>query len=272
MIRLGLAGYPLQHSLSPALHGAALQACGLDGAYSLYPIQAGDTEALGRLIECIRTGELNGLNVTIPHKQRVMKFLDGLTPAAHAIGAVNTVHLKDGRVLGDNTDAPGFLTDLRAFFPNPRSAIVLGAGGAARAVTYVLWSIGCKVAVAARRVQQARELAGRFAGVKPMELSLQAMRDASAGLIVNTTPVGTFPAVENRPWPDGLPFPENAAIYDLIYNPSETALLKDARAAGLRAISGQGMLVEQAALAFELWTGHRVGREVLIDSIRQVAG
>jgi shikimate dehydrogenase len=271
MIHLGLAGYPLEHSLSPALHKAALRASGLQGSYSLFPIQPGDEVALYRLVECIRTGELEGLNVTIPHKQVVMGFLDELTPAAAEVGAVNTIYRKDGRVFGDNTDSPGFLTDLQAFSPDPRSAIILGAGGAARAVTHALRSIGCAVTVVARRVAQARELARRFAGVKSMELDMEAMLEAKTELLVNTTPVGMFPDVDHCPWPEDLRLPENAVVYDLIYNPPETSLVRRARTAGLRSITGLGMLVEQAALAFELWTGYKVRREALIGSIRYIA-
>ena len=135
MIRLGLAGYPLEHSLSPVLHAAAFRATGLQGKYSLYPVEPGDVAALGHLVDRVRAGELIGLNVTIPHKQAVLRFLDDLTPAARTVGAVNTIYLEGSKVLGDNTDAPGFLTDLRQLLRHsPRSSIVMGAGGAARAV------------------------------------------------------------------------------------------------------------------------------------------
>jgi shikimate dehydrogenase len=271
MIRLGLVGYPVQHSLSPLLHEAALQASGLQGEYSLYPVRPDEAGALRGLVDSVRSGELAGLNVTIPHKRVVMRFLDELTPSARAIGAVNTIYLKHGQVLGDNTDCPGFLTELEHFLPRPQSSIVLGAGGAARAVVYALSGTACQVAVAARRVEQARKLAGVSPNVQAMELSTQALQRREADLIVNTTPVGTFPDVDKCAWPTGLPFPEHAAVYDLVYNPRETQLVRVARAEGLKAMSGLGMLVEQAALAFKLWTGHKVERELLLDAIGQTA-
>ena len=140
MIQLGLIGHPLGHSLSPKIHIAALKACGLQGDYSLFPIYPDDKQGLRDLITCVRFGEIIGLNVTIPHKQNAIEFMDALTPTAKAIGAVNTIYLRDGKLIGDNTDAEGFLSDLNQFLTksqssiaNRKSSIVLGAGGSARA-------------------------------------------------------------------------------------------------------------------------------------------
>ncbi len=271
MIQLGLIGYPVEHSLSPALHEAALRASGLQGSYSLYLVRPGDVEALCHLIDRLRTGELTGLNMTIPHKQTIMPFLDVLTPSAEMIGAVNTIYIRDGSVIGDNTDAPGFLTDLDRFMPAPASALVLGAGGAARAVVYGLRNRGCSVSVAARRLEQAEQLAQQFAGVAAMDLKIQPLEEGRPDLIVNATPAGMSPSIHECPWPTGLAFPEGAAVYDLIYNPAETQLVRRARTAGLRATTGLGMLIEQARLAFELWTGHNVARELLADAVGQRA-
>ncbi len=118
---LGLIGYPLGHSLSPKIHAAALRSCGLDGDYSLFPIHPDDRQSLKGLLARVRSGEIQGLNVTIPHKQNVMPFLDELTPTARAIGAVNTIYLREAKLVGDNTDAPGFLEDLKRFLANPKS-------------------------------------------------------------------------------------------------------------------------------------------------------
>ena len=130
MIQLGLIGYPLAHSLSPKIHTAALKSCGLNGSYSLFPIQPNDKQGLKDLLDRIRLGEIHGLNVTIPHKQNVIPLLDELTPTAQAIGAVNTICLKDKKLIGDNTDAAGFLSDLKKFIGNReleigKSALVL---------------------------------------------------------------------------------------------------------------------------------------------------
>ncbi len=269
MIRLGLIGYPVGHSLSPVLHETALRALGVKGEYSLFPVLPGNEKALGELAGRVRSGELAGLNVTIPHKRAAMQFVDELTPTATAIGAVNTLYRKDGRVMGDNTDATGFLKDLERFMPMPACVLVLGAGGAARAVVYGLGSKGCSIIVAARRQKKAEELAREFLGVRATGMSDNALASANPKLIVNATPAGMLPNVHECSWPEGLAFPREAAVYDLVYSPPETELVRNARAAGLRATNGLGMLIQQAALAFELWTGYQVDRELLLDAVQQ---
>lgn len=259
---LGLTGFPLGHSLSPELQRAALAKAGLSGDYRLYPVPPGDVASLKMLVDRLRSGDLHGLNVTIPHKQAVMDLVDELTSEAEAIGAVNCLYLRDGRVIGANTDAAGFLTDLERLLPGFGSEIlVLGAGGAARAVVYALARSGRRVTVAARRPAQAAELAGRLGGyltqarIDAVELAPECLAQMEPpNLIVNTTPLGMHPKVEGCPWPETLDLPPGVAVYDLVYNPPETVLVKRARAAGLPAFTGLGMLVEQANRSFELWT------------------
>ncbi len=275
---LGLVGYPFGHSLSPRLHQAALRHLGQQGVYRLYEIPPKDQAALRRLLDALRQGAIHGLNITIPHKQRVAALVDALTPTAQAIGAVNTLFVKEGRVWGDNTDAPGFWADLQAQFPTataqPGLALVLGAGGAARAVVYALLRHGWRVQVVARRPDQAQELCDHLSaalGPTPCtalawETQEEWLREAP-DLIVNTTPVGMAPHSEASPWPASLPWPSEAALYDLVYNPRPTALVRQARAAGLLAVDGLGMLIEQAALAFERWTGLRPPREALWQAV-----
>lgn len=271
---LGLIGYPLEHSLSPQIHKAALKALGLEGEYVLYdisPLPGGegpgvraDAErgvTLRGLFSQMRAGAIHGLNVTIPHKQTVIPLLDTLTPSAKAIGAVNTIFLLDGQLVGDNTDAPGFWRDVAGLLgegqPAP-SALILGAGGAARAVAYSLLSHGYTVTVAARRVEQAQALCDQLSVVSD-QLSVISYQfsvvSEQCSLVVNATPLGMHPHVEASPWPGGVPLPRNAAVYDLVYNPPETLLVRRAKSAGLVSTTGLGMLVEQAALAFERWTG-----------------
>lgn len=256
---LGLTGYPLQHSLSPVLHTAALRACGLEGRYDLFPIAPDRIQDLELLLVRLRQGKLHGLNVTIPHKQVVLPMLDDLTPSARMIRAVNTLYMNGSRLVGDNTDAPGFLADLqRQDAPKSGEALVLGAGGAARAVVAALQSNGWRVSLAARRSEPAFLMQAEFPGLRVMPLTsagLAAWQPASAVLIVNATSVGMAPHINESPWPVGIPLPAHAFVYDLVYNPAETALLKTARQAGLVGCNGLGMLVEQAALAFERWVG-----------------
>jgi shikimate dehydrogenase len=274
MIHLGLIGYPLGHSLSPLIHAAAFKACGLEGDYSLFPIALDDMQALKDLLIRVRSGEITGLNITIPHKQNVILLLDELTNTAGAIGAVNTIYMRENKLIGDNTDAPGFLDDLNNFLANIQSSIVnhksvlvLGAGGSARAVVYALVNGGWSITIAARRIEQAQELVRQFGNVRVAELNLPTFQLLPVNLIVNTTPVGMFPNVDQSPLPEKLSLPQHVAIYDLIYNPRETKFVKDARANGLKATTGLGMLIEQAALSFELWTGKSPSREVLWNAV-----
>ncbi len=275
-ISLGLLGYPLGHSFSPAMHNAAMSASGIEGDYSLYPIppSADGNSKLEELFQSIRNGNLCGVNITIPYKQSVQNLVDRLTPLAAHIGAVNVLFMDGGELIGGNTDCPAFLTDLKNSFHFEESsdhhALVLGAGGSARAVVYALHQEGWNVQIAARNEKQAKDLITSLgiSNVQVLNLEkgeLSPLRDIH--LIVNTTPVGMFPDSEFSPWPDGLQFPENSAVYDLIYNPSETRLMKCARKAGLDAVNGLGMLVEQAALSFEIWTGMKAPRVVMRQSV-----
>ena len=267
MIKLGLIGYPVSHSLSPKIQNAALKACGLEGEYSLFPIAPDDIQGLKALLDRVRSGEITGLNVTIPHKQNVIRFMDELTPTAKAIGAVSVIYLRDHKLIGDNADAHGFLTDLKKVFYFssliiPPSALILGAGGSARAVVYALLEDGWNVTIAARRIEQAQELAMRFEKANAIELELQASQLSNFQLIVNSTPLGMTPNIHTSPLPENVILPSQLIVYDLVYNPRETKLVRDARSQGLQATTGLGMLTEQAALGFELWTGNKLPSEV----------
>lgn len=274
---LGLIGYPLAQSRSPDLHHAALRAAGLHGEYRLYPIAplpAGQAE-LEAILNELRRGDLHGLNVTIPHKQDVLPYLEALTPAARAVGAANTLFMEASRLSGDNTDIPGFLSDVQRLLPGIRGrALVLGAGGSARAVVYALAQAGWRVTLAARRLTQAAELLRSLEGANTSQaipLKSSSLTElANMNLVVNTTPVGMIPYPDASPWPEGVPLPPNAAIYDLIYKPPETKLMRQAKASGLPAFNGLGMLVEQAALAFERWTGAAADRAAMWRAVADV--
>jgi shikimate dehydrogenase len=258
---LGLTGWPLGHSLSLCLHQTALDSLGLVGDYQLFPIPTTTHAdiALKLLLSSIRNGALDGLNVTVPYKQTVIQFLDRLSAPAKIVGAVNTIYLKDGLLVGDNTDIVGFQTDLarlesRVALIQNKQALVLGAGGSARAVVYVLLREGWDVTIAARRVEQAEDMSTGFGDLSP-KIKVIPLNDVilqdQANLIVNTTPLGMYPEAQKSPWPAGFPLPKHAIVYDLIYNPQQTLLVQSASIG----MNGLGMLVEQAALSFELWTG-----------------
>jgi shikimate dehydrogenase len=223
------------------------------------------------LIDDLRRGDLHGLNVTIPHKRRILEMLDGCSEAAAAIGAVNTLVLRDGAVWGENTDAPAFIQDMNTrLAPRVDRALILGAGGAARAAVYALIHAGWRVYVAARRIEQSQDLVS-MSGGQVLRLTSDAlggiMQDCT--LIVQTTPVGMMPDGNSMVWPADLPFPSHAALYDMVYNPADTAIVQYARRSGSRAVSGLGMLVEQAALAFEHWTGVRPARDLMMRAAQR---
>ena len=276
---LGLIGWPLEHSLSPQIHQAALHELNMCGYYCLYAIEPNKFQeiAIFDLLEHVANGEIIGLNVTLPYKQTVLPFLAALTPAAARIGAVNTIYMEDGLLMGDNTDAAGFRNDLLQLpVKKHSSALVLGAGGSARAVVFSLVEAGYSVSIAARDIQKAEILANSFNTIanKPVQtLSLQkdslAQVSDTIDLLVNTTPLGMSPRIDTCAWPENLPLPLHACIYDLVYNPADTLLVRRARQAGLPACSGLGMLVEQAALSFERWTGLTAPRAIMKQAAQQ---
>jgi shikimate dehydrogenase len=237
------------------------------GCFQIEPMPQGEAD-LHKLLDQLRVENLHGLNVTLPHKETVIDKLDRLTPSANRIGAVNTIYKDGATLVGDNTDRDGFLLDLKnALAPEVGTALVLGAGGSARAVVSGLSDQGWKVWVAARKLEQARQLTDAFrrgAGTTISPINLDSGSIGALGtelnLIINTTPVGMSPDVHDSPWPKDFPFPQEACLYDLVYTPRQTQLVQAARAAGLQAESGMGMLVEQAALSFECWTGQAAPR------------
>ncbi len=271
VIHLGLTGYPLGHSLSPKIHSAAMSEFELQGDYSLFPVRPDDLQGMKDLLVHVREQDIRGLNVTIPHKEKIIPFLDELTQTSEAIGAVNTIYLKKDKLIGENTDAAGFLADLkqRTSFPDlgqPLTALILGAGGSARAIAYALNIDGWQVTISARRIDQAKEVARSYKNVESMEFNERTLKNINPQLLVNTTPIGMAPDTDRSPWPD-LTLPSKTVVYDLVSNPRETKLVRDARAQGLSAYTGLGMLIEQAALAFEIWTGYRPSRSVLMKAV-----
>jgi shikimate dehydrogenase len=273
--KLGLIGYPLGHSLSPKIHAVALKACGLQGDYSLFPIHPDDIQGLKDLLDRVRACEIQGLNVTIPHKQNIIPLLDELTVSAKAIGAVNTIYLRENKLTGDNTDAPGFLSDLKRFLTTKTqtrgdsNVLILGAGGSARGVVYALLNDGWNVTVAARRIEQSQQLADSFTNYQLLITNYANLQHSTFDLLVNTTPLGMSPNIDQTPLPANISLSPPTMVYDLVYNPRETKLVKDARAQGLSATTGIGMLIEQAALAFEIWTGCNPPREILFNAVNQ---
>jgi shikimate dehydrogenase len=273
---IGLIGMPLAHSTSPVFQQAALDHCGVDALYELWETEA---EELFAAVERMREEDCLGANVTIPHKERIIALLDDLDPLAERIGAVNTVVNRDGRLRGHNTDILGFVHALRRdgdFDPRGCYAVVLGAGGAARAVSVALIDGGAaSLTVTDVDQERAASLLQHLAGqgqtalrsVPPAGEELAAAASACQ-LLVNCTPIGMrhSPAENDTPIAPEL-IPPGALVFDLVANPPETRLLAEARRRGARTVSGMAMLVYQGAESFRLWTG----LEPPLDVMRQAA-
>ena len=274
---IGLIGWPVSHSFSPAMHNAAAQALGLNWVYVPLPVPP---EKLATAVSSLSALGFRGINITVPHKQTVIPLLDELKPGAQAIGAVNTVVVgADGRLTGHNTDWSGFLADLQAHeVPVAgRDCLILGAGGSARAVAYGLATAGAQVHLLARRIAQAESLIADLRPSLPQATftsqPLTQLADVaakfSAPLIINCTPLGMTPHEASSPWPADAPFPSGATVYDLVYNPRRTQLMQQAESAGCQAINGLGMLVQQGTKAFALWTGQEPDTAVMRQAIQQ---
>lgn len=281
--RFGLLGYPLGHSFSPRLHRAAMESLNLNSCYDIFPIPPTPQGSMEMqvLLRRMRHGELQGLNVTIPYKMTVIPYLDELSSLASNVGAVNAILVRGNKLVGENFDNPAFMEDLaqcinhielKASIGQPgRSALVLGAGGSARAVTLGLLKSGWHTRVAARRPEQAREMAVAFhdsPNLTTCRLDELAQYDLEGiGLIVNTTPAGMYPHFSASAWPERLSLPPGALIYDLVYNPPQTALMSMALRSGLLAVNGLGMLARQAALSVKAWTGQLPDWQVLYRAV-----
>ncbi|MBN1811681.1 MAG: shikimate dehydrogenase [Anaerolineae bacterium] len=260
---VGLMAWPIGHTLSPAMHNAAFDALGLNWRYVPLPVRPERVEAAVRGLVALG---FQGCNVTVPHKQAVIPVLDSIAPDARAFGAVNTIIVErkvggTAAVMGDNTDYKGFVASLRSegFEPEGKRAVVVGAGGGARAVVFGLLQAGAEEILVSDLVpEQVHALVTGLADARLRELpaTTEALVESAraADLLVNATPVGMMPKVDVSIWPDDVPIPSRLTVFDLVYNPVETRLLTQVKRAGARAIGGLDMLVRQGALSFEMWT------------------
>ncbi|MGD2147529.1 MAG: shikimate dehydrogenase [Anaerolineae bacterium] len=285
---VGLIGWPVEHSLSPAMHNAAFESLGLNWRYVPLPVAPGQVATALRGLVALG---FKGANVTVPHKSAVLPELDAVAPEAGGLGAVNTVVIgrdadNRARLTGHNTDLAGFIGALQesGFEPEGRSVVVVGAGGGARGVVYGLMEAGVgRIVVLNRTTERAAALISDLGGVSkagaaPEPPTLEALpldSDAltatarAADLLVNTTSVGMWPDVDASIWPEGEPIPPGLTVFDLVYSPRETKLVRQARRSGAQAIDGLGMLVLQGALSFELWTGLQAPVEVMRKACRR---
>lgn len=271
----GIFGHPVSQSLSPAIHNAAFEHLGLDCVYLAFDVDPG---SVAQSVESIRTLGLSGINVTIPHKQSVMAGLDEIAPEASMVGAVNTIVNEDGRLKGYNTDVSGVLRALESelgFAPQGKSVFVVGAGGASRAVIVAMCTGGARsVAIANRTYSKAQELSEEFSpSFANVGFSAAPLEDAErvaqlivqADIVINCSSAG-MGDIEPLRLPLDL-LGENCVVYDLVYKPPVTPLVRDSRALGLRAESGLGMLLYQGVDAFEIWTGEKAPVEVMREAL-----
>ena len=276
----GVIGDPIEHTMSPVMHNAAFEKLGLDYVYVPFRVKRED---LGRAINGMRALNIRGLNVTIPHKVAAIPFLDELDPLAEKIGAINTIVNNDGRLKGYNTDANGFLQALRerGIEPGGKNVVILGAGGASRAISFTLAENSADMVILNRlqEMDWAEELAGRISrifkkGVKALELNEENLTGVMEGadILVNATSVGMIPDVGETPVAARL-LKSGLVVFDAVYNPIKTRLLAEAEEAGAETVSGLDMLVWQGASAFEMWTGSKAPvelmKEVTIEVLRK---
>jgi shikimate dehydrogenase len=260
----GLIGYPLKHSISPQMHNTAFDALDLNFVY--FPLEV-KKSSLKDVIVALKELNFCGVNVTIPHKESIVKFLDVLDTSAVEVGAVNTILNKKGKLVGYNTDIIGFLKTLRKFRikTNRENVVILGTGGVAKAVAVGLLKNGASVTVVGRNMQKCTTFAKRFqrlGQIKSYTFSNIENALSNAHIVVNCTPIGMYPDIENSPLKKNS-INRDMVIFDLVYNPIKTKLLRFAKEKGAKAISGIDMLVYQGAESFELWTGKKAPIEVM---------
>ena len=275
MKQLFVIGDPVAHSLSPLLHQAMIDQTG--AAYR-YDVRTVRPEELPVFVRWAKDGGCAGFNVTMPHKEAILPLLDEVDTAAASCGAVNTVCIREGRAIGHNTDGTGFLDSLagQGFYPQGRTVLLLGAGGAAKAVGHALAAAGAgRIIVCARRLERAAALAAQLPGCgEGIVLAQDAIQQAAAAcdLLVNATPLGMAgsPAFAQLDFLQAMP--PHAVVYDLVYHPQRTALLEAAARQGLRTVGGIDLLIRQAVRAFTFFTGETPDTAALYAALREPLG
>ena len=271
----GIIGDPIEHTVSPAMHNAAFKNKGVDYLYLPFRV---NRQELGKAIEGMRALNIRGLNVTIPHKVAAIQFLDELDHLADRIGAVNTIVNDNGVLTGYNTDATGFLQALleKGIEPKGKKVVILGAGGASRAISFILAERGSSLVILNRTWDKAKICADRISQIlrgEAMALKLDrenlAAALSQADILINATSVGMSPNINETPVTSNLLKP-GLVVFDIVYNPIKTRLQKEAEAAGATVISGLDMLVWQGALAFEKWTGQQAPVDLMKREVIKV--
>ncbi len=252
-LKLGIIGNPLSHSISPILQETAIKSIGKNGEYKKFEC---DKEHLSETINFLKENNYLGFNVTIPHKENILKYLDFIDETAEKIGAVNTVKIKEGKLYGYNTDIFGFIEPIKDKKLN--NAAILGAGGAARAIVFGLDKLKIKnISVCARDINKANifinSLKDKINTNINSEILSENLDFSNIDILINCTPLGMKGKFENQSPINLNNINKNLFVYDIVYNPQETVLLKIAKEKGLECINGLDMLIYQGAKAFEIW-------------------
>ena len=269
---VGLIGHPVEHSFSPPMHNAAFDELGMDYTYVAFDVEPSNLKSA---IEGAKSLNVKGFNVTIPHKIEVMQFLDEIDEVASLIGAVNTIDFKD--IKGYNTDGIGAVRAIEEVTTiKNKNVVVAGAGGASRAISFYLAKYGAdSIAILNRNVEKAQNLAvdvsdsGLIGEVKSDSISKINGYLSSADILVDTTPLGMHPNINDEPIALASDMHEDLVVFDAVYNPNETVLLKEAIKAGAKPVYGIKMLLYQGAESFKIWTGRDAPVDVMEDALRK---
>jgi shikimate dehydrogenase len=261
--KFGILAYPAGHSLSPAMHNAAFKELGIDASYEFFETPP---EKLEEFIQRVREEHIDGLSVSIPHKEKIIPLLDEVTDAAREIGAVNTVYWRDEKLVGDNTDWLGFLKSFDKPIEN-KKVVVLGGGGAARAIIYALFKNNCEVSVITREAWEFKGLQKDFGErIKNYDF-IQNLDNYNPDILVNSTPLGMKGKFEEMSFvPPEFFENHKPLVFDIVYNPRETKLMQSAKTTGCETIEGLQMLVNQAVAQFEKFTNQKIEVEMMWDT------
>ena len=269
---VGLIGHPVEHSFSPPMHNAAFRELGMDYAYVAFDVSP---QNVGEAIKGAESLNIKGFNVTIPHKIEVMQYLDELDEVAELIGAVNTIDFKD--LKGYNTDGIGAVRAIEEVTSiKDKNVVIAGAGGASRAISFYIAKYGAnKLTILNRNVEKAQKLAGDvldsnlISNVEADSISEISSHLNGADILINTTPIGMYPNVNDEPIASADDMHEELVVFDAVYNPNETVLLKEAIKAGAKPVYGIKMLLYQGAESFRIWTGNDAPVDVMEDALRK---
>ena len=265
----GIFGWPVRHTLSPAMQNAAFEELDFDAVYIPFEIAPA---RLKEAVSALRNLEIIGVNVTIPHKEKVIPFLDKVDPLAKRIGSVNTIKNNNGKLSGYNTDGLGFLKDVRSkgFNPKGKTAILVGAGGAGKAVAETLsWAGAKKIFVTDKFEAQAKKLAGKVKKASFVPFKKWKNEAKYSDILINATPVGM--KKDDPTMIEPVFLKKGLFVYDLVYN-RKTRLIQDAKKKGLKAFNGLGMLLNQGTAAFEIWTGRKAPVKIMEKALRAAIG